>query len=103
MHTKSSAIDSKAASSVTPRAEPEDLGNSPPIFTLIDLVNAAAKLETRKLPVPDGITAEAIKLAVEVIPEVILTLFNEKLSVQEYFSLPMENGKGGSDPKGLTG
>lgn len=53
-------------------------------FTVQELESAAKKLKTKKAPGPDGVTTEALKLAVQTEPDKILKVYNSLLKKQ-YF------------------
>lgn len=60
------------------------LGTSPVDFTIEDITDGCQKMKSGKAPGPDGIPAEAIKEAVEVIPGTILKFLNNALQKQVF-------------------
>lgn len=55
-----------------------------PPFTIEELRSAAARIKTNRAPGPDKILPKAIKIAVECIPEVLLTSYNGILSTGKF-------------------
>lgn len=61
--------------------------DDPPLFTRQELIDAANKIKLGKAPGQDHLTAEAVKVMAEIIPETILNVFNDLLRKQIF---PME-------------
>ncbi|CAH2005808.1 unnamed protein product [Acanthoscelides obtectus] len=53
-------------------------------FTLEEIQEAALEIKIGKAPGPDGIPPEALKIALEVLPETILGVLNQLLSSQDF-------------------